>query len=104
MSVRGTSHGQVNKRIINLDKGGTFVVCAWDTCDKDAITLYEVRNHTHPRSIPCEYGEHWTLAFCSERHKQYHLACSGPMALETQERNRGRVAGMLPPGWKKDFR
>jgi hypothetical protein len=103
MSVRG-SHAHLMRKIINHDTGGTFLICAWSDCDRDAITLYEVKNHTHARSIPCEFGEHWTLAFCTERHKQYHLACSGEQALDTQERNRGRVGGQLPPGYKnRDF-
>lgn len=103
MSTRGTTHGMVQRKIINHDRGGTFLVCAWDECDRDAITLYEVRNHEHSREIPCwhELAQHCTYAFCSERHRQYHLACTGAQALETQERNRGRVAGMLPPGYKQ---
>ncbi len=103
MSVRGMSHAAINRRIINHDKGGTFLVCAWSDCDKDAITLYEVRSHEHIRQIPCDSPDarHSTMAFCTERHKQYHLASTGWQANVTAERNRGRVAGMLPPGWRQ---
>lgn len=101
MTVRGT-HAHIMRKIINHDLGGTFLCCFWDECDRDAITLYEVRNHEHSRSIPCDdpMAQHCTYAFCSERHRQYYLACTGKMALETQERNRGRVGGMLPPGYR----
>ena len=105
MAVRGTTHARIEKKIINHDRGGTFLVCAWMECDKDAVYLYEVRNHEHAREIPCDHelAKHCTYAFCSERHKQYHLACTGAQALETQERYNGQVAGMLPPGWKTNF-
>lgn len=102
MSVRGTFHAKIQRKIINHDRGGTFVMCVWEDCDKDACSLYEIRNHEHIREIPCDHplAKHCTYAFCSERHKQYFLACTGAMARDTEIRNRGRVGGMLPPGWK----
>lgn len=102
MSVRGTTHAIVQKKVINHDRGGTFLVCFWSDCDRDGLALYEVRNHEHARNIPCDHplARHCNYAFCSERHKQYHLASSGSMAHDTAARNQGRIAGMLPPGMK----
>ena len=101
MSTRGTTHAKVQKKIINHDRGGTFVVCFWSDCDRDGLALYEVRNHEHARNIPCgdPLARHVMYPFCSERHRQYHLACTGEMANDTAARNQGRIAGMLPPGY-----
>lgn len=98
-------HARLQRKIINHDRGGTKVVCAWDECDRDALTLHEVRNHEHAHSIPCDssLAKHVIYAFCSERHKQYWLACSGPMARDTENRNSGRIAGMLPPGYRSSI-
>lgn len=103
MSVRGTSHAIVQKKIINHDRGGTFVVCAWDECDRDGYQLYSVRMHEHVASIPCDSGsaKHITYVFCTERHKQYFVACTGQNAHELAARYNGRQAGMLPPGMRK---
>lgn len=103
MSVRGTTHARVQKRIINNDRGGTYVCCAWDECDNDGFELYKVRMHEHAQSVGCDssLAKHITYVFCTERHKQYFLACTGAMAHDTQARNRGRIAGMLPPGMKR---
>lgn len=101
MSVRGTTHAIVTKRVINHDQGGTNLVCFWAECDRDATTLYQVRNHEHARNIGCgdPLAKHVMYAFCSERHKQYHLAGTGTAAYDTALRNRGRISGMLPPGY-----
>jgi len=106
MSVRGTTHGMVEKKVVNLDRGGTFVMCAWLDCDRDGYELYKVRQHTHAPNIACHssLASHVSFVFCTERHKQYWLACTGEMAKHTEARNNGRVAGMLPPGWKRDLR
>lgn len=98
----GTEHARIGRKIINFNTGG-YGICAWSDCYKDACSLYEVRQHEHARIIPCDspLGSHVTFAFCSERCKQYWLACTGPMAHDTGARNQGRIAGMLPPGWKQ---
>ena len=95
-------HARLSKKIINYDQAGRKVLCAWDECDKDAYSLYEVRTHEHARSISCDssLASHVTYPFCSERHKQYWLACTGEMARDTEARNNGRIAGMLPPGYR----
>lgn len=103
MPVRGSTHARVQKRAINLDRGGTPVGCAnIMPCDRDGYELYKIIQHEHARSIPCDHelARHATFIFCSERCKQYFLACSGPMAHDTAARNRGRIAGMLPPGYR----
>ena len=79
MSVRGTTHARHEKRVINLDRGGTFVCCAWDECDNDGFEIDKVRTHEHAHSIACDsnLARHCNYVFCSERHKQYWLNCTG---------------------------
>jgi hypothetical protein len=97
-------HARVGKKIINFDSGG-YGICAWSDCYRDACSLYEVRQHEHARSIPCDssLAKHITFAFCRETCKQYWLAGTGSMARDTEARNRGAVSGMLPPGYKKSI-
>ena len=113
MSRQG--HARIGRKIINFDSGG-YGVCAWGECDNDASSLYQVRTHEHPaayrydgrlytRGALCELvnasggnlGRHVWLAFCFERHKLYHVNCSGPNALESIART-GRAYGNLPAG------
>lgn len=103
MSVRGTSHAHLERKVINRDRGGTFVACAWSDCDKDGLENHKVTVHEHARSIACDdsLAKHISYVFCTERHKQYHLASTGAMAHDTQARNNGRIAGMLPPGMRQ---
>lgn len=108
-------HARIGRKIINFDTGG-YGICAWDTCDRDANSLYQVRTHEHPkayqfdgrllvRAALCELvdamagdlGRHVWMAFCSETHKLYHVNCSGPNALESIART-GRAYGNLPAG------
>lgn len=93
---------RVAKYVINHDRGGTKVCCAWDECDRPGYELHKVRQHEHARSIPCDDGlaKHITFIFCSDRHRMYWLNCTGKMARESELRNQGRIAGMLPPGYK----
>lgn len=102
MSVRGTSHALVHKKVINFDRGGTFVCCAWDECDNDGFEVYKVRTHEHAHSIACDsdLARHCNYVFCSERHKQYWLNCTGERARESAARNQGRQYGMLPEGMR----
>ena len=102
MSVRGTSHAMAHKKVINHDRGGTFVCCAWDECDRDGYELYKVRQHTHAATIPCDssVASHVSYVFCSERHRAYWLHSSGERAKELEARYNGRIAGMLPPGMR----
>lgn len=102
MSVRGSTKARVQKRVINHDRGGTFVMCAWDTCDRDGYQLYGLRQHEHARNIPCDssLAKHITFVFCSDRHKQFWLNATGPNAHESAARNNGRIYGMLPAGYR----
>jgi hypothetical protein len=95
-----------HKKIINHDRGGTFVMCAWDECDRDGFELYKVVSHEHSHSIPCDssMAKHVSFVFCSERHKAYWAACTGTNAYELAARYNGRQRGMLPPGMKKMIR
>lgn len=98
-------HARIGRKIINFDSGG-YGVCAWDTCDRDACSLYQVRQHEHPQHWPCdavdagmtEGGQHVWFAFCTDRHKNYWVHSSGVRANELSERYNGRIHGMLPPG------
>lgn len=93
---------RVAKYVINHDQGGTKVVCAWDECDRPGYELHKVRQHEHAAVIACDsdLGKHITFIFCSDRHKLYWLNCTGEMAKVSEERNNGRISGMLPPGYK----
>lgn len=93
---------RIAKYVINHDRGGTRVVCAWDECDKDGFDNNRVRQHEHARSIPCDSGlaKHVTFVFCSDRHRLYWLNATGEMARESEARNQGRIYGMLPAGMK----
>ena len=102
MSVRGTSHAMTHKKIINHDRGGTFVMCAWDECDRDGYELYKVTSHEHAGNSPCgsPLAKHIQYVFCGERHKAYWVACTGENAKELAARYNGRQRGMLPPGYR----
>ena len=71
MSVRGTTHARVMRRVI-LREGariGNNAQCCWDECDADGYDLYKARvRDTGPGVEPAVFT--WFL-FCSERHKQY---------------------------------
>jgi hypothetical protein len=93
---------RIAKYVVNLDQGGTRVCCAWDECSSPGYELHKVRQHEHARSIACDssLGKHITFIFCSDRHKLYWLNCTGEAARVSEARNRGRVSGMLPAGYR----
>jgi hypothetical protein len=95
-------HARLQRKVLNLDRGGTHVMCVWADCDHDGYENHKVVLHEHARSIPCDssLAKHIHLVFCSDRHKQYYLACSGPMAHDTEARHNGHIAGNLPPGYR----
>lgn len=81
MPVRGSSewrHAIIGKKIINLDMGGDgrvtesgthYVMCAWDTCEKDGLEMYKIVKH-----LGVMRGERtMNYVFCSEKHRQYFL-------------------------------
>jgi hypothetical protein len=88
MTVRGTTawrHAILQKKVINHDRGGTYVMCAWDTCERDGYEMYKAIEHQSSAS-----GGDVTFVFCSERHKQYFLHSTVR-------------ANDLPPGYKKSI-
>lgn len=94
MPVRGTTeweHAILHKKAINFDRGGTYVMCAWDICEKDGYEMYKAVEHV---SSPAERARGndstITYVFCSERHKQYFI--------HSLVR-----ANDLPPGFKRSI-
>lgn len=88
MPVRGTTawkHAIIQKKIINRDEGGYgsvtssgthYVICAWSDCERDATTLYSVRERTHAPGINDNdpFNARFVIyAFCSEKCKQNWL-------------------------------
>ena len=105
--MTGRQHAIIEKRIINHDNGGRPIVCCWDTCTEKATSLYEVRQHEHPRGVSCEAvdagqlpgARHYHYAFCSHRHLAYWTNATGTNALESIART-GRAYGNLPAGMR----
>lgn len=91
MPVRGSSawnHAIIEKKVINRDEGGWgkvtdsgthYVLCAWDTCERDGLENYKVRvedSAPQYRGTPDE--KYINYVFCTERHKAYWLASMRP--------------------------
>lgn len=73
MPVRGTTqwqHGIAQKKVINHDRGGTHVMCAWSDCEKDGYELYKIRVRDSAPGQPLKYLYY---VFCSEGHKRHWL-------------------------------
>jgi hypothetical protein len=78
-------HGIIEKKVINLDHGGSrHVACAWDTCESDGVDLHQVRVNYGKNGMD-HIVKH---VFCSDRHKQYWI-------------NSTRGYGRLPPGYRR---
>lgn len=93
MPVRGTTawqHAIVEKKVINHDRGGTYVMCAWLDCERDACSLFQVRERTHAQGAESRYV---TYAFCSEKCKQYWINA----AMRPGSNN------SLPPGFRRSI-
>ena len=72
MPVRETTawrHAILQKKVINLDRGGTFVMCAWDTCEKAG---YQNNRAVVHEGVPPNVRD-ITYVFCSDRHKMYWI-------------------------------
>lgn len=86
MSVRGTTHARLSKKVVILEgaQAGDKILCGWLDCDNDGLMLYQaVTNAARPG-----YGRRLErYVFCTERHRQYFLHQMG----------RGLV-GRLPSG------
>jgi hypothetical protein len=93
---------RIAKYVINNDRGGTKVVCAWDECDRPGYEMHKVRVHEHAGSADCgsPAAKHINYVFCSDRHRMYWLNCTGEMAKVSEARNQGRIMGMLPEGYR----
>lgn len=104
-----TQKFSVGKRIINLDSGtGRAIVCAWDTCDRLATSLYVHVFCEHDPGEGCEHADrrllvqagrvaHLKFPFCSHRHMAYYVNAEGKNAHESIART-GRAHGNLPVG------
>lgn len=92
MPVRGTTewrHAIISKKVINHDSGtGRKIVCAWDTCDRDAFEMYHVRVHQHSEQYKSSDERYMHYVFCTEDHKQYWVASM-----------RSGNGNNLPPGY-----
>lgn len=81
----------VVQKIVNMDRAKdgevSFIPCAWDDCESDAVQLHQARFHDHPRPMRCDdlLAKHLIYAFCSEGHRQLWL-------------NGHRAYGRLPSG------
>lgn len=82
------SHAILEKKVINHDRGGTHVACAWDDCEKDGVDLHQVRINYGKADTP-HIVKH---VFCSERHKMFFV-----------EGARVGRYGKLPPGYKRSI-
>lgn len=105
MPVRGSTewrHAMVEKKVINRDEGGWgrvtesgthYVMCAWDTCEKDGLECNKVvveDSKPQFRGTPSEKRIHYV--FCTERHKAYWIA-----SMRSGNNNN------LPPGMKRSI-
>lgn len=81
----------IGKGILSVDKairGETvWLLCGWDDCERQGVTLHQARHHAHARGYRCDHpdAKHVTYVFCSERHRQLFL-------------NGHRAYGRLPLG------
>jgi hypothetical protein len=102
MPVRDTTawrHAIIQKKVINHDRGGTHVMCAWDTCENDGYEMHRVRVQTHADNVeeftmtpngPMPNLRYMNYVFCSERHKMYFV-------------NSIRDMNNLPAGYKRSI-
>jgi hypothetical protein len=91
MPVRDSSewrHARLERKVINHDRGGTYVMCAWDTCERDG----HENNKVVVQNGQARGDNTMTYVFCSERHKAYWL-----------NNNRPGNNNNLPPGWKRSI-
>jgi hypothetical protein len=74
MPVRGTTeyrHAIIQKKIINHDRGGTHVMCAWSYCENDGYELYKIRVRDSAPNQPLKYLYY---VFCSQTCKDHWLS------------------------------
>lgn len=63
-------HAIIQKKVINLDRGGTYVVCAWDECEQDGVESNKCTVNYGKPGYPDQIVKY---VFCSERHRQYWI-------------------------------
>jgi len=102
------AHAILQRKIINHDKGGTWIPCCWEDCDRPGYALYTHVYCEHDPREGCEHADrrllpqagrpaHLKFAFCSQRHMSYYVNAEGGNALESIART-GRAHGNLPVG------
>lgn len=79
---------RVAKKVVNFSQPERpFIVCCWDTCERDGVELHKARVNeggpNHPHIV--------IYVFCSETHKFYWV-------------NSHRDMGNLPPGYRHTIR
>jgi hypothetical protein len=90
MPVRGTTehrHAILQKKVINHDRGGTYVMCAWDTCERDGYETFKCVERDSTQGYELRTI---TYVFCTERHRQYFI-------------NSTNGAGRLPSGFRRSI-
>lgn len=81
----------VRQGVLNLDKakaGETvWLLCCWEDCERQGVTLHQVRTHDHAPRMRCDdlNSKHPKWVFCSEAHRQLFI-------------NSHRDMGNRPPG------
>lgn len=73
MPVRGTTeyrHAIIQKKVINHDRGGTHVMCAWSYCEKDGYEMYHIRVRDSAPGQPLKYLHY---VFCSQTCKDHWI-------------------------------
>lgn len=85
-------HAIIEKKVINHDRGGTHVMCAWDDCEKDGVELHKVRVLDTKPGITPTYIHY---VFCSERHRQYWI--------NSAPRDGSIGYGNLPAGYRSSI-
>lgn len=78
-------HAIIQKKVINHDRGGTHVMCAWDECERDGVELHKCR-------VNYGGGQIVFYVFCSERHRQYWI--------NSAPRDGSVAYGNLPSGYR----
>lgn len=89
-------HAIIQRKAINLDKlDPAAVVCAWDDCEKHGYEMYKIVMREGIRTT--------TFLFCTEGHRQYWANATGRNALDSADRNQGRIYGMQRPGYRRSL-
>lgn len=70
MSVRGTTHARITRKVIirEGEQQGGKILCGWDDCEKDGVMLHHIAVNQAKPGFPPSLARY---VFCSDRHKQY---------------------------------